>query len=186
MPEKIFGLPAHPLMIHLPLVLGPVVGLLTVLLLVPKLREKLLLPTAALAVLFAASAIVAVISGQDFVRTLGLGEVIGEHADAAKTLRLLSLILVGALILFVLGRKRLPQLVATGMAVVVAGLGIATVLYTVKTGHEGATLVWKEQYDAAEQAQQDQSGAEDDSAAQDESGSDDESSGEDRSGSDTP
>ena len=58
MPDEIGGLPSHPLLIHLPLVLGPVVGLLTLLLLVPKFREKLLWPTAALGVVFAISAAV--------------------------------------------------------------------------------------------------------------------------------
>lgn len=172
MPETIFGLPAHPLIIHLPIVLGPVVGLLTLLMLVPKLRDKLAVPTAALGVLFAITAVAAVISGEDFVATLGLGGAIAEHADAARTLRMLAIILAVLLVLFAIGRKRLPALAATGAVLVVAVLGVATTGFTVKTGHEGATLVWKQQYDAAKEAQQSSSSG-DGSSTEDEGSADD-------------
>lgn len=173
MPEKIAGLPAHPLIIHLPIVLGPLVGLLALLLLVPKLRDKLILPTAALGVLFAASAIAAVISGENFLATLNIGAAIKEHADAARTLRLLSIILAAVLIVFAIGRKRLPQLALTGLALVAAVLGVATVGFTVKTGHAGAKLVWKQQFDAAEQAQNAAGASTTDDAATNESAGDD-------------
>lgn len=153
MPEKIAGLPAHPLIIHLPLVLGPVVGLLTLLLLAPKLRDRLLAPTAALSVVFAASAIAAVMSGENFLATLNLGAAIEEHEEAAETLRLLSVLLAATLVAFALGQSRLPKAAGTGLTLVVAILGVATVGFTLKTGHEGATLVWKQRFDAAEQLQ---------------------------------
>ncbi len=153
MPEKIAGLPAHPLIIHLPIVLGPIVGVLAVLLLVPKLRDRLLVPTAALAVVFAVSAIAAVMSGENFLATLNIGDAIEEHEEAAETLRLLSVVLAAVLVAFAASRKRLPATAATGLAMVIAVLGVATVGFTVKTGHEGATLVWKQPFDAAKQLQ---------------------------------
>lgn len=179
MPENIAGLPAHPLIIHLPLVLGPLVGLLTLLLLIPKVREKILLPTAALAVLFAVSAILAVMSGQNFAKVAG-GPGLGEHADAAKTLRMLSLILAAVLVAFAIGRKKIPVAAATGLAVVVAALGVATVAFTVDTGHKGATLVWGDvaEGNAADDASAEESGAttteaaaSEDAAADDDAGS---------------
>lgn len=154
MPEKIAGLPAHPLIIHLPIVLGPVVGLLCLLLLVPRLREKLLIPTAVLGVVFAASAIAAVISGENFLRVLNLGDAIEAHEEAAETLRLLAIVLAVLLVAFAALRNRLPAVAASGLAVIVAAVGVAAIGFTVKTGHEGATLVWKQQFDAAEQAEQ--------------------------------
>lgn len=148
-PEKIGGLPAHPLLIHLPIVLGPVVGLMALLLLVPGLRTRLIVPTAALAVLFAASAIVAAASGEAFAENLGLGEAIQDHEEAAETLRLLGIALAVCLVAFALLRNRLQGAAATAAALLVAVLGVATIGFTVKTGHEGATLVWKQSADAA-------------------------------------
>ena len=154
MPEKIGGLPAHPLIIHLPLVLGPLVGLLALLLLVPALRARLLVPTAGLSVLFAVAAIAAVSSGQTFAQNLGVGASVGTHADAAKTLRMLAIALAVGLVGFALVRKRAEGLPGTAAALGVAVLGVATVGFTIKTGHEGATLVWKERTEAAERLQE--------------------------------
>lgn len=151
--DEVFGLPAHPLIIHLPLVLGPLVGLLTVLLIVPSWRERLLKPTAALAVIFALSAIVAVKSGQNFAATLQVGEFIGEHADAAKTLRLLSVILAAALVVAAFTIPKLGKGLGTAAVALIAALGLATVGFTVKTGHEGAKAVWEAPFDAAKEAQ---------------------------------
>ncbi|MDO9352527.1 MAG: hypothetical protein Q7T55_02465 [Solirubrobacteraceae bacterium] len=179
MPEKIAGLPAHPLIIHLPIVLGPVVGLLCLLLLSPKLRKKLLVPTAALGVLFAASAIAAVISGENFLAVLNIGEAIKEHADAARTLRLLAIVLAVLLVIFAALRNKLPALAASGLAVVVAAVGVAAIGFTVKTGHEGATLVWKQQFDAAEGAQQQSRSGSDDSGEDEGSSKEGDESAED-------
>lgn len=183
MPEKVAGLPAHPLIIHLPLILGPLVGLLALLLLVPKLREKLLLPTAGLSVLFAVSAVLAVMSGQDFAKIAG-GPGLGEHADAAKTLRMLSIILAALLVVFALGRKKVPAVAATGLAVVVAALGVATVAFTIDTGHKGAELVWG---DIGEQSAGEDEGAssgQDEAPAAETASDDGASSGSGGSGSD--
>ncbi len=153
MPEKIGGLPAHPLIVHLPIVLGPVVGLLALLLLFPKWRTRLLWPTAALAVVFATSAILAAESGEQLAATLQLGEAIHEHEEAAETLRLVGFLLAIATVGVALLGSRLKGALQTGAIVVVAVLGLATIGFTVKTGHEGAKAVWEAPFDAAQEAQ---------------------------------
>jgi len=90
MPETIDGMPLHPLVVHLPIVLGPLAGLLAIALLVPGLRVRLLRPTAALAVLLALSVLVAVSSGEQLAEQRGVSE---EHADAADVLRILAIAL---------------------------------------------------------------------------------------------
>jgi drug/metabolite transporter (DMT)-like permease len=142
MPEKISGLPAHPLIIHIPVMLGPLVGLLCILMLVPKLRPKILPWTAAFGVLFALSTIIAVISGQNFAKAIQVGSAIREHAEAAKTLRLLAIILAAVLVAYWLAAKRLGSRAMIAGALVVAALGVAETAYTVKTGHAGAKVVW--------------------------------------------
>lgn len=151
--EEVFGLPAHPLLVHLPLVLGPVVGLLTVLLLVPGWRDKLLKPTAALALLFAGSAALAVKSGENFAATLQVGELIADHADAAETLRLLAFVLAAALIVAAFTVPKLGKVAQTAAVAVIAVIGLGTVGFTVKTGHEGSKAVWKAPFDAAKDEQ---------------------------------
>lgn len=151
--DEITGLPAHPLIVHLPIVLGPVLGLFTLALLVPSWRERLLKITVGLAVVFAISTWLAGESGESFAATLAVGEAIEEHEEAAEMLRniafLLAIVLVGYAVLF----KRLGAGVRTAGVVVIALLGVATIGFTIKTGHEGAKQVWQAEYDAAKQAQ---------------------------------
>lgn len=151
--EEVAGLPAHPLIIHLPLVLGPVVGLLTVLLLVPSWRDRLLKPTAALAVLFAISAAVAVKSGEEFAETLQIGDVIKDHEEAAETLRTLAFTLAAILVAAAFVVPKMGKVLQTAAVLLIAVLGLATVGQTVKTGHEGAKAVWEAPFDAAKEAE---------------------------------
>lgn len=152
--EKIGDLPAHPLIVHLPIVLGPLVGLLTLVLVLPKWRDKLLWPTAALAVVFALSAVVAAQSGETFAQTLQIGDAIEAHEEAAETLRLIGVVLAAALVGVAALGSRLKGALQTGAVVIVAALGIATVGFTIKTGHEGAKAVWKAPFEAAQEAEQ--------------------------------
>jgi hypothetical protein len=142
MPETIDGLPSHPLVVHLPVVLGPIVGLLAILLLASPLRARLLTPTAILAVLFALSAAVAVQTGEDFADRLALGDSIAAHEEAAELLRILAFLLAGLLVALAIVRDRLPGPLSAIAFIAVALLGAATVAQTVKTGHEGAEHVW--------------------------------------------
>ncbi len=151
--EKIGDLPAHPLIVHLPIVLGPVVGLLTLLCVVPKWRSRLLWPTAGLAVLFAFSAVLAAASGENFAETLQIGDAIKDHEEAAETLRLIGIVLAIVTVAVAALGSRLKGLVQTGAVLLVALLGVATIGFTIKTGHEGAKAVWKAPFEAAEEAQ---------------------------------
>lgn len=142
MPETIDGLPSHPLVVHLPVVLGPLVGLLAVLLLVPGLRKRLLTPTAVLAVIFALATALAVQTGEEFADTLAIGDAIEKHEEAAELLRILAFILAGSLAALAILGGRLPGPLTTIAFVAVALLGAATVAQTIKTGHAGAEQVW--------------------------------------------
>lgn len=152
-PKTVDGVPAHPLIIHIPVMLGPLVGLLCVLMLVPRWRAFLAPWTAALGVIFAISAIVAVKSGQNFLAVLQLGDAIEEHEHAGELLRTMSIVLAVVLIAFAVATRKLdPRLVTVG-ALVVAVLGVVETAQVVKTGHEGASLVWKDRYQQAEKLQ---------------------------------
>ncbi len=150
--DKIGDLPAHPLIVHLPIVLGPVVGVLAILCLIPSWRDKLLLPTAGLAVIFAISAFLATESGESLAQTLQLGDAIEEHEEAAETLRLIAFIFAIAAVGLAVLRGRLKGAALTAGALVLAALGVATIGFTIKTGHEGAKVVWQDKFEAADEA----------------------------------
>lgn len=145
MPNKIGGLPAHPLIVHLPIVFGPILGLLAIALLNPAWRERLIKPVAALSIVTAVAAILAAESGEWLVGNLvgGPPAGLGEHAEAAELYRnlaiILSLLLIGGAVF--LGRLRGG--VQHAAAVLVAVVGLASIVAVVEAGHEGARLAWE-------------------------------------------
>lgn len=151
--EKIGDLPAHPLLVHAPLIFVPLLGLLSVALLKPSWRERLLKPVAIFAVVTFIATFFAVESGEKLASILNVGEAIEEHEEAAEMLRnivlLLTVLLVGAAAL----RARLKGGVQTALIVVIAILGVASIGAAVKTGHEGATQVWKDEFQSALKSQ---------------------------------
>ena len=147
MPDKIGGLPLHPLIVHLPIVFGPIVGLLALGLLNPAWRAKLIKPLAVLAVITAIAAILAAESGEWLADHLVGGPPAGlhDHQEAAELFRnleiLFAILLVGAAIFW----ARLQGTLQTVACVILAVLGLATVVTVVDAGHEGAKLAWGDQ-----------------------------------------
>ena len=147
--HKIGGLPAHPLIVHLPIILGPIIGLLAIALLVPGWRDKLIKPTAALAVVGAIAAFAAVESGEYFANVLRVGNDIHEHQEAAETFRNLAFVLALVLVIAAAMWARLKGVAQHVVMVVVALLGLGSIVFVVKTGHEGAKQVWQEEFNNA-------------------------------------
>ena len=129
--HEITGLPAHPLIVHMPLVLGPLVGVLTLALLRPSWRARLLWPVAGLAVVTAFFAIIAVISGEWFAEQLRIGDAIHEHEEAAELFRSLEILLAIALVAAAVGLRRLPSAAQTAAVAVIAVLVFSTVTWSV-------------------------------------------------------
>lgn len=167
--DELFGLPAHPLLVHLPVVLVPGTTLVAVLYaLVPRLRSRvdaLLVPLA-----LAAPAVTwpATESGEAFAARLG-GQTpeISRHSDFGERLLYVSLaVAVLAVAAVVVDRRRLTAARAgaraegPGAAVAAPpgtrGLALASMVlsallliaavgatvYAVYAGHSGAAMVW--------------------------------------------
>ncbi len=147
MPDKIGGLPAHPLIVHLPIVFGPILGLLAVALLNPAWRQRLIKPLAALSVVTAVAAILAAESGEWLAANLIDGPPAGleEHAEAAELYRNLaivfSLLLIGGAVFF----NRLKGGAQHALAILIAIIGLGSIVAVVEAGHEGAKLAWSDQ-----------------------------------------
>lgn len=148
MPYTFFGLPLHPLVVHLTVVLLPVVALaLVVEALVPRTRRILRWVTLAGALASVITVFVTVQAGEHLQRQLPVNDLIEQHAALGDQLLWFTLgLVVVAIALFVLTRPEVGPgrfkvvLVAVGVATVL--ISAATVVQVVRIGHSGATAAW--------------------------------------------
>lgn len=147
--ETIFDLPAHPLFVHLPIVLLPIAAAGALVLLVrPSWRvagTPVLVATTAVASM---SAVLAAQSGNklnDILRDR-IGDVVADHKALGETTVWLALaFLVGTAALMAL--LRLPRFrkqtqLHTFVLVATTTLGLLATVWMIRTGHEGASIVW--------------------------------------------
>ncbi|MET4099297.1 putative membrane protein/predicted heme/steroid binding protein [Agrococcus sp. UYP10] len=141
-----FGLPLHPLAVHVPVVLLPL-GALSVLLMlvVPRWRAQLAWPVVAVLGIAAVGSLAAKLSGEALAARVGAP---GQHQELGNWLVAMAWILFAATLAWWLWqRKRRRQRRATGVTGVIVGivlgtLAAASLIVTVLTGHTGATSVW--------------------------------------------
>jgi hypothetical protein len=138
-----FGLPAHPLLLHVPVVFIP---LLSVAAVVFAVRPRYGVPLAAFAIVTLAFTLLTAGAGEAFREDRERAEpellndpMMADHADAGSALRftiaLLALSLVGALF-----ARRGFAFVA--LRVVVVLLALSGLFFVVRVGHLGSDLVW--------------------------------------------
>ena len=151
--EKILDLPAHPLFVHAPVVLAPLVCLAAIALAVrPGWRRPYRWHLVVATALVAIATQLAIGSGEAFDEALDGAAPIDEHADLAETTRLW---LIGWLLLGVgaaahgrwvadraAGDERSVN-VQHALAGLAAILGIVATIWMFRTGHEGAQIVWQ-------------------------------------------
>jgi uncharacterized membrane protein len=146
--HRAFGLPAHPLLIHVPVIFIPVLALAVLaMVLFPKRMAPYALALAAFAVATNAATLLAVGAGEAFRadRERGGGpggggggeaSTLNAHADAAETLRWIVIALTALLIIALFVRL---QRVVYGLAAIAA---VAAIFFCIRTGHLGAKLAW--------------------------------------------
>lgn len=148
--ESIGGLPAHPLFVHAPVVLMPLAAIATIVLaLRPQWRRRsgVVLPIAAVAILVLTQLTIS--SGDAFDEIVGDRVDTTDHRALALTTRwFIVMFAVGAIATAALDRWRdrsapqwLTALHGLAIGVSVVGAALATV-WMVRTGDEGARLVW--------------------------------------------
>jgi uncharacterized membrane protein len=168
--DTIFGLPAHPLMVHAPVVLIPLaVAAALVYAIVPPLRERVGWVLVLLSVGGAAAAFAAVESGTRFAAKQASSQRLNTHGnfgldvrDFAILLAVVSVVLVGVDMArrgrstfrppsdtdgYTYQRPRSGG-VLMGVVSVVLSIGLiavsgAALYYVVRTGHTGAQMVWQ-------------------------------------------
>lgn len=159
-----FGLPAHPFLVHMPVVLIPLAALVALAaVFLPRHRRPLSLVVAALAIVSAGGAILAAGSGEALQEAIGENDaLVRQHAELGEGTRTFAILFAIAAIGFAihhwpdrfklgpdsaLGKlARAKQFFAVTAAAMILTAGLATV-WTIRTGHSGAKAVWKEKWD---------------------------------------
>lgn len=110
-PDQIGGLPAHPLIVHLPVVLVPLAAIGALLMLVrPSWRHALVIPTAVFAGLGAIATQLAISSGEWLEHHVDESDLIEQHSHIAEQARpwifLFALVMIGIAVWDVVQRRR--------------------------------------------------------------------------------
>lgn len=143
--DTVAGLPLHPLVVHVAVVILPLSAIALVLIvLIPRWRGALGWVTMAGLAVGAGAAFVAKETGEALAARVGLPQ---RHADLGDRLPLVAVItLLIALAWFLLDRQRRreggPRALVTVLAVASIVAAAATTVLTVLVGHSGAEAVW--------------------------------------------
>jgi uncharacterized membrane protein len=160
--DKLFGLPAHPLLVHVPVVLVPLAGIIAIILAIKSgWLDRYGWWLVGISGVGAVGALLAAGSGEKLeghiVAAEGESSALEKHADfgdSAKVVALLFFLIVVAIVVFrrwsakkaANGGKDVARVgaaaILTSVLLVVSG-GAATFMVA-KAGHQGAKVTWHE------------------------------------------
>lgn len=143
--DRAFDLPAHPLLVHAPLIFIPLLGLAAI---AVAGTDRHAIPVAAFAVVTLASTLLAAGAGEAFLERkqreqpqLAGSATLQDHADSGDLLRFtvfaLTFVLVGLLF-------AKPNVLRTVLRVLTVLLALTAIYYTIRTGHLGSKVAWSE------------------------------------------
>ena len=157
--NEVFGLPAHPLLVHIPVVLLPLAALGVVLcLVVPRWRSSLIYPTAVIGIVGAVGAILASQAGEWLQERVPESQLVSDHQQLGEMARNLSILFAGALFLWALRELIVvqgrfsdtflkgvfePKWVGAVLTVGVVAMAGLTTAWVIQAGHSGAKAAWK-------------------------------------------
>lgn len=141
---ELFGTPAHPLLVHIPIVVLPLLAALAIAMAVKQQwRPRLLWWLVGATLINALVTFWATRSGERLEDALQptLGSKINRHQQLGEqTAVLAAIFFVGSGLLLALDRW-LTRFSRAG-AWVLAAIGVVTAVWVLRTGHEGARIVW--------------------------------------------
>lgn len=147
--NRAFGLPAHPLIIHVPVVFIPILGLV-VLAAMFKFGwfERYGVLITAFSVVCLAATLLAVGAGEAFKEDLEPrlpmnDPTLHDHEDAGITVRL-TMLLLTAVLVGLLWARRLPNAATIVLRVLAVLLALTAIAMVIRTGHLGAKMAWGE------------------------------------------
>ncbi len=143
--ERIFDLPAHPLLVHFPVVAIPLLALAGIAMAVrPSIRDRFGVAIAVVAIITVISTFVAAQSGHALSDALELpDDFIDPHRSLGETLVYfvlgLGVTIAGAV---GVGRSRPNSAIDQILRGAIVGFAVLSLVWVVRTGHEGARSVW--------------------------------------------
>ncbi len=143
--DTVGGLPAHPLLVHAPLVLIPLVSLSAVGMVASvRFSRRYGSAAAVLSALALISAVAAKLSGEAWSEQVGVPQPHADLADPLPVIVLLQALLVTLLWLLDRGRptNRSRPLPVWLLSALVLVMSVIAVYWTVRVGHSGAEAVW--------------------------------------------
>ena len=142
--DSAFGLPLHPLLVHLPVVLLPLAAVIILGLVArPTWRPRYGVAALGLLVLGAGGAVLAKLSGDALAERVGIPATHENWGTILVIVSLVYLVLGGGWLLWT-RRAEVSTSAQNLTGIVVAALSVAVIVLTVLTGHSGATAVWGE------------------------------------------
>jgi hypothetical protein len=151
---SLFGLPAHPFLVHIPVVLIPLGALGAVLMLWPRLRSMIGWWVCGLLVVAGIATQLAISSGQDLKHYVRQSDLVHQHTRIGENIRpwllLLFLALVGVMLIDrALRRRPAPPGTRDPLAIVGIGLSVLSIVFAAmsvywiyRIGHSGSKAVW--------------------------------------------
>jgi hypothetical protein len=142
--DRAFGLPAHPLFLHVPIVFVPLLGLAALATAIAsRLDARYGLHVAIFGVVTLIATLLTAGAGEAFredrERALQpVAKTLADHADAGSALRMTVVILTLALAAALFTRG----VVKTILRVLIVLLAITAIGFTIRAGHLGAKLAW--------------------------------------------
>ncbi len=149
--EQLFDLPAHPLLVHVPVVVVPVVTVALVWWVVIRKHPKgLPLATVVLAVVAGVGLMLASSSGEALVEAFSYlrdEPFVREHIEASESARLWGVVTMVLVVAGYLAKRlvgRVPVLATVSKVVLVGALAasISASGFTIQAGHNGAKARW--------------------------------------------
>ena len=153
--SKLFGLPAHPLLVHIPIVLLPLVGVGAIAMAVSaKARDRIGWIVVALAGVSLVGVQLAMGSGEQLQDSVRRTQALSEHIDFAEQLRPLAFVLFLAVLALMLVHRRrqssptsdraTPGWLLPAASVACVVLALVTNVQLVRVGHNGARATWQD------------------------------------------
>ena len=157
---KLFGLPAHALLVHIPVVLVPLAaGGALVMAMSPRRRQAFGWLVVALIAVGFLGAWLAIGSGEELEDAVDKSELVDDHAEAGEQVLPVTgafLVATGALMMVERARRRhhdddAPhdagrlRIAVAVLAVLSAASGVGATAVVIRAGHSGAKAVWDDE-----------------------------------------
>lgn len=150
--DELFGLPAHPLIVHLPVFLVPLTAVGALWCAVSATwRARLGWVVVGMAVVSLVAIQLALSSGESLQERVDRSQLVEDHVELADAMRPLEAgVLVFAVGMMVVDRRRRRDAdgpgwlkpAAVGLAALTVVTGVASTVQVVRVGHSGAKAVW--------------------------------------------